>query len=77
MNDTFKKLPVNPYFIFLAQFREYLEKRGVRNIKVTTVARAAGKKWRQMSCSQKAAYIESAQMNREARKRIHTIKTEV
>lgn len=49
-------MSVNPYFAFLAQFRANLEERGVRNVKATIVTQMAGKKWRQMSESQKEIY---------------------
>ncbi|XP_064536730.1 uncharacterized protein LOC135427204 [Drosophila montana] len=73
MSDTPKNLQVNPYFVFLAQFRENLKSRGLTNIKATTVAQMAGKKWRQMSDAQKAIYSGIAQRNRETRSRGYSV----
>ncbi|XP_043867298.1 uncharacterized protein LOC122757817 [Drosophila mojavensis] len=67
MCDISGNLLINPYFLFLAKFRENLKSRGVVNIKVTTVVQMASKKWRQMSKAQKAIYNQIAQMNRKSR----------
>jgi len=61
-------MSINPYFVFLAQFRANLQERGVQNVKVTTIAQMAGKKWRQMSDAQKSIYTELAEQNRRAQK---------
>ncbi|XP_041632893.1 uncharacterized protein [Drosophila kikkawai] len=55
---------VNPYFVFLCEFRKNLKKRGVLNLKPTSVAKIAGRKWREMTPAQKWVYIETAKTNK-------------
>ncbi|XP_034120558.1 high mobility group B protein 2 [Drosophila guanche] len=58
---------INPYFVFLDQFRDNLKKRNIQNIKPTVVAKMCGQKWREMSKAQKSVYIKKAKENRDSR----------
>ncbi|XP_043064162.1 uncharacterized protein LOC122320109 [Drosophila ficusphila] len=59
-----KSLAVNPYFVFLHQFRRNLKKRGIHQLNPVAVAKIAGRKWREMSPAQKSVFIEIAKINR-------------
>ncbi|XP_041450182.1 high mobility group B protein 2 [Drosophila obscura] len=65
---------INPYFVFLDQFRDNLRKLGIKNIKPTVVAKMCGQKWREMSDAQKSVYIEKAKNNRESRDMENSVK---
>ncbi|XP_037714737.1 uncharacterized protein LOC119550239 [Drosophila subpulchrella] len=58
-----KSFSVNPYFVFLAQFRSNLQKRGIHQLKPTSIAKIAGRKWREMTPNQKSVFIEIAKIN--------------
>ncbi|XP_044249211.1 uncharacterized protein [Drosophila takahashii] len=58
-----KSLSVNPYFLFLDQFRSNLQKRGILQLKPISIAKIAGRKWRQMTAEQKSVFIEIAKIN--------------
>ncbi|XP_044316202.1 uncharacterized protein LOC123037798 [Drosophila rhopaloa] len=59
-----KSLSVNPYFVFLDQFRSNLQRRGIHHLKPIDVAKIGGRKWREMTPAQKSVFIEIAQINR-------------
>lgn len=59
-----RKVYVNPFFLFLAEFRQHLKNIGQR-YKVTDETKLAGKQWRQMSANEKLIYVTWAKKNRE------------
>lgn len=62
-----RKLYLNPFFLFLAEFRKYLKKTG-QNYKCIEESVLAGRQWRQMSASEKLNYVTWAKKNREIKK---------
>lgn len=62
-----RKSYTNPFFLFLAEFRQHLKKSGF-NCKCTEQTKLAGRQWRQMSASEKLTYVTWARKNRELKK---------
>nr|NP_001369096.1 uncharacterized protein Dmel_CG46428, isoform C [Drosophila melanogaster]QJC18719.1 uncharacterized protein Dmel_CG14480, isoform C [Drosophila melanogaster] len=54
----------NPYFIFFDHFRINLQKRDICHLKPISLAKIAGRKWREMTTAQKSVFVQIAEINR-------------
>ncbi|XP_039228013.1 uncharacterized protein LOC120320986 [Drosophila yakuba] len=59
-----KSLSANPYFVFLDHFRINLQKRDIYQLKPISLAKIAGRKWREMTVAQKSVFVQIAEINR-------------
>ncbi|XP_074575774.1 HMG1/2-like protein [Curcuma longa] len=59
------KRPPSAFFVFLEEFRKEFQQQNPDNKKVAVVSKACGDKWKSMSESEKAPYVEKAAKRKE------------